>query len=109
GAGHRIDDEIARSRVPPNQIFRAPGGGHAIESRIPRLQVAVRLGREVPASRRLEVRPAQHGPRLGRHRGVRTRGGEGHDSPMKPSDINSDRREGWLKVKISLGPGESRS
>src|SRR5438093_13222539 len=28
---------------------------------------------------------------------------------MKPSDINSDRREGWVKVKIYLGPGGSRS
>src|SRR5207249_8587609 len=91
-----------------DQVFRAPGGPHAVESRIPRLQVPVRLGRKVPASGRFEVRPAQHGPRLRRHGEARTSGGEGHDSPTKPSDINAGRREGWVKVKIYLGPAGSR-
>src|SRR5207247_3851465 len=103
-----INNEIARSRVPPDQIFRAPGGRHAVEGRIPRFQVPVRLGREVPAGGRFEIRPAQHGPRLGRHGGARTSGGEGHDSPTMPSDINADRREGWVKVKIYLDLGGSR-
>src|SRR5438876_395909 len=65
---HRIDNELVRPRVSAHEVRDTPGRGHAVERWVPGVWIALRLSRKVPARGRLEVRLAEHGPRLARNR-----------------------------------------
>ena len=63
-----FDNELVRPRVSAHEVRDTPGRGHAVERWVPGVWIALRLSRKVPARGRLEVRLAEHGPRLARNR-----------------------------------------